>query len=213
MDSQYFEVHLVENKARDTIWAEIVRYLDPWVVGARNSIELGAGYCSFINAIKSENRVATDIDHVIEKYADSKVATVVSDLKELILNEDSLDLALASNVFEHLDRPVLNGVLEKIHDGLKVNGKLIIIQPNYKYAYRKYFDDHTHVAIYTEKSLSNILRIYGYKVTHVEKKFMPYSMNTLPKFIPNRVLKLVVRVYLNTPFRPKAQQMLIIAEK
>jgi hypothetical protein len=213
MGSQYFEVHLVENKSRNAIWTEVVRYLDPWILGTRNVIELGAGYCSFINAIKSENRVATDIDPIIEKYADSKVATVVIDLKELILNKDSLDLALASNVFEHLDRSVLIDVLEKIHDGLKVYGKLIIIQPNYKYAYRKYFDDHTHVAIYTEKSLSNILRIHGFKITHIEKKFMPYSMNTLPKFIPNRVLKLAVRVYLNIPFRPKAQQMLIIAEK
>lgn len=213
MDSQYFKIHLVANKARDTVWAEIVRYLHPWVAGAKNTIELGAGYCSFINAIKAQNRTATDIDHIIEKYAEPNVSTIVTDLKEIDLGNNTLDLALASNVFEHLDRPLFIDVLKKIHDALEVNGKLVIIQPNFKYAYRKYFDDHTHVAVYTEKSLSNILQIQGYKVIHVEKNFMPYSMNTLPTFIPNSVLKILIRVYLNTPFRPNAQQMLLIAEK
>jgi hypothetical protein len=44
---------------------------------------------------------------------------------------------------------------------LSPGGTLNILQPNYRYAYREYFDDNTHVAVYSHISLADFLAANG----------------------------------------------------
>ena len=53
---------------------------------------------------------------------------------------------------------------------------MIVVQPNFRYAYRQYFDDYTHRSTFTHVSLANLLRSKGLRVLHVEPRFLPYSM-------------------------------------
>ena len=92
---------------------------------------------------------------------------------------------------------------------LKPEGRLIVIQPNFRYASKQYFDDYTHRAVFTDVSLPNLLRAHGFQIDHVQPRFLPYSMrgSKLP------IRPWTVRAYLRSPFKPMAGQMLVVAHK
>ena len=81
-----------------------------------------------------------------------------------------------------------------------------MLQPNYRYAYREYFDDYTHVAIYSHVSLADLLAAHGWEVVDVRPRFLPLSVKSrLPTW------SLLVWAYLRSPFKPLGKQMLIVA--
>ena len=90
---------------------------------------------------------------------------------------------------------------------LKPEGRLIVIQPNFRYASKQYFDDYTHRAVFTDVSLPNLLRAHGFQIDHVQPRFLPYSMRH--SRLPIRPWS--VRAYLASPIKPFAGQMLVIA--
>ena len=67
----------------------------------------------------------------------------------------SVVFAFASNLFEHLSQEDFARVLSALREKLTSAGDLVILQPNYRYAYREYFDDYTHRTIYSHISLSD----------------------------------------------------------
>ena len=89
---------------------------------------------------------------------------------------------------------------------LSPRGTLNIIQPNYRYAYREYFDDYTHIAIYSDVSLCDVLRVSGFDIVDVKPRFLPLSIKSgLP------VHESLIRAYLASPIKPMGKQMLIRA--
>ena len=125
------------------------------------------------------------------------------------LGDASFDVAFASNVLEHFPPETTASIAGDIAAILKPGGRLIVIQPNFKYAWRTYFDDYTHRSVFTDVSLPALLRSTGLAIEHVEPKFMPYSMQGT-RFRPRPWL---VRAYLHSPIRPRAGQMLVVARK
>jgi len=86
--------------------------------------------------------------------------------------------------------------------------ELLIIQPNFKYCYRNYFDDYTHVQIFTETSLADLLSVSGYRPEKVVARFLPFSLKSGgPKW------PWLLHVYLALPWKPLARQMFIVARK
>ena len=83
------------------------------------------------------------------------------------------------------------------------------MQPNFRYAWRAYFDDYTHRSVFTDVSLPALLRAQGFSIDLVQPRFMPYSMrgSRLP------ITPWLVRPYLRSPLKPMAGQMLIVATK
>jgi hypothetical protein len=82
------------------------------------------------------------------------------------------------------------------------------LQPNFKYCGRNYFDDYTHIQIFTEISLSDLLRSHGFRLIAVRPRFLPFSMQSSLPVSPS-----LVRWYLRLPFKPFASQMLLVVEK
>jgi ubiquinone/menaquinone biosynthesis C-methylase UbiE len=115
-------------------------------------------------------------------------------------------VVFASNFFEHLTSIDLDKTLIEIKRILKNNGRLIIIQPNYKYYKRNYFDDPTHKQIFTDISLAGYLERNGFVIEKREPRFMPATLKSrLPK------TPFLVKIYLRSPVRPLACQFLIVA--
>ena len=85
----------------------------------------------------------------------------------------------------------------------------MVIQPNFRYAYRRYFDDFTHRSVFTDVSLPNMLRAQGFSVEDVRPKFLPYSMRGVQRRVPGWA----VRAYLASPVKPAAGQMLVVARR
>lgn len=208
MNEKYFSSRFRFDRRRTTVWKSIAGYLQSEISPDSVILDIGAGYCDFINNIKAEEKHALDIED-IKKFANKDVIVHIQSCKNL-KNFDSeyFDVVFSSNFFEHLFKEEFEKVLYEINRIMKKRGRLIIIQPNFKYSYREYFDDYTHVLIFTEIGLCDALRSAGFSILKCTPRFLPFSMKSrLPK------LRIFVDLYLRLPIKPFAKQMLIIAQK
>lgn len=170
-------------------------------------LELGAGYCNFINAVVARRRIAMDAWDGFPAHLAPGIEHKVGSVTELDFLEDgAVDFAFASNLFEHLTKDEFSMTLSSLRRKLSPRGTLTIVQPNYRYAYREYFDDFDHKSIYSHVSMADYLVANAYEVVLVEPRFMPLSVKgRLP------VKPFLIRAWLASPFKPGGKQMLIRA--
>lgn len=103
----------------------------------------------------------------------------------------SLDLVFASNLLEHLSHAECAECLESVREKLKVTGRLVILQPNFRYAFREYFDDDMHRTIWTDVSITDFLAAHSFLVEAMHPRFLPLSLKSrLP------VWPFLIRIYL-----------------
>jgi SAM-dependent methyltransferase len=171
-------------------------------------LDLGCGYGNFINQVVARRRIALDNWPGFPEFLASGVEAVVANATELdFLPDGGVDFVFASNLFEHLSREDLVHVLDMLSRKLSARGALTILQPNYRYAFKEYFDDYTHVAIYSHISLADFLTANGYDVVSVAPRFLPLTIKSrLP------VSPWLIRAYLASPIKPLGKQMLITAK-
>jgi SAM-dependent methyltransferase len=208
--SRYFATRFGYDPARDTVWQEVSRYLqDREIAETATILELGAGYCHFINHIRGRSRHALDLSPELPKRIAPGVVPHVGSCTSLeTFGGNSVDVVFASNLFEHLTREELGRTLSEIHRVLSHDGRLIVVQPNFRYCAAQYFDDYTHLQVFTHVGLTDLLTAAGFHVTRVEPRFLPFSMKSrLPRW------RFLVRLYLHSPYKPFGAQMLIVAHK
>jgi len=207
----YHDVHLPPDPAREVVWTVIAEYVRRWVPKDARVLEIGAGYCCWINALSGTRRVAVDAWPEVARHAAPGVEAVVLDLSTGLTQfaDESFDLVLASNVIEHFEPDAAASLIAETVRLLRRGGRVIVMQPNFRYAYRHYFDDYTHRSTFTHVSLANLLRSKGLRMLRVEPRFLPYSMRESRL----TVKPWLVRAYLRSPIRPLAGQMLLVAEK
>jgi len=209
----YFNTRFGYDPRRDQVWREVVGWLQRnYVPEDSRVLDLGAGYCNFINNVKARTKHAVDVFSRFPEYAGKDVVTHISTATEMpFFEDDSFDVAFASNLVEHLSREDLILVLSELRRVLKKGGTLMLMQPNFKYCSTTYFDDYTHIQIFTDASLFDFLEAYGFEVIGNYPKFMPVNMkSTLRLNLP--LLPLLVRAYLSSPFKPFAGQMLLVSK-
>lgn len=208
MNAGYHDSRLPFDPKRQTVWESLWRYYFRHIVPADGCVlDLGCGYGCFINTVEARRRIALDIWEGFPSYLSSGVEPIVSPITSLAgIEDDSVDFAFASNVFEHVVRSDFEATLEALKDKLTKRGTLNILQPNYRYAYREYFDDYTHVSVYSHESLADFLRTHGWEVFEVRPRFLPLTVKSrLPVWPP------LIGIYLKSPFKPLAKQMLLRA--
>jgi len=207
----YHTAHLPEDPARAIVWRVVAEHLSGWVPPAARVLEIGAGYCAWINNVVAARRVAVDIWPEVVQHAPKDVEALVLDASRDLptLGDAAFDVVLASNILEHFDPGVAASVVDDVGGLLEPGGRFIIIQPNFRYASKHYFDDYTHRSVFTDVSLPNLLRAHGFGIDRVDPRFLPYSMRGTK--LPIRPW--TVRAYLRSPFRPMAGQMLVVAHR
>jgi ubiquinone/menaquinone biosynthesis C-methylase UbiE len=150
-----------------------------------------------------------DLDATVKKAAAANVTPVVGDCTDLSAFADaSFDVVFASNLLEHLDRAAADTLLAEAKRVLRPGGRLILLQPNFRLNPGGYFDDYTHVAIYTDRSLADYLTASGWAVEHVAARFLPLTMKSR-----SSSLTFLVPWYLRSPIKPLAGQMLVVASR
>lgn len=193
---------------RDVLWDTLWRHKFAAMVGADDCVlDLGSGYGNFINAAVARRRIAVDAWAGFPQHVAPGVECRVGSVTQLgFLDDGGVDFAFASNLFEHLTKDDLATVLAGLRPKLSARGTLTIVQPNYRYAYREYFDDFDHRSVYSHVSLADFLTANGWEVFHVEPRFMPLSIKGgLP------VHPWLIRAWLASPFKPGGKQMLLRA--
>ena len=207
----YHDVHLPYDPNRAVVWKVIADHLAKWISKDAHVLEIGAGYCGWINAVRAHRKVAIDVWPEMPHYAAADVESIVLDASRDLpsLGAETFEVVLASNVIEHFEPEVASTVIANIALLLKPAGRLIVIQPNFRFAYREYFDDYTHRSIFTDVSLPNLMRASGLTIELLHRRFLPYSLRGTgwPAW------PWLVRAYLRSPVKPRAGQMLIIGRK
>jgi len=159
--------------------------------------------------VAARRRIAVDSWDGFVDYLQPPIERHVGSVTELaFLEPDSVNFAFASNLFEHISQSDFASVLAQLKRALAAGGTLNILQPNYYYCYREYFDDYTHRTIFTHVSLPDCLSAHGFAVERVEARFLPLTFKSrLPAW------PWLVDLYLRLPWRPLAKQMLVVARR
>ena len=209
MDSSYFETRYTPHPDRKQVWKAICEYLQKFVVPSSVVADVGAGYCDFINQIQAREKYAVDTNPDCARWCASDVRFIkATTIHAIDLPSRSLDVISVSNLLEHLSPQECSSLFDRFDDLLLPAGKIIVIQPNYFYCYRSYWDDFTHVRAFSHVSLSDFLLSRGYRILTMEKRFLPFSFKShLPKSY------WLTKAYLASPWRPRAAQMLVVAQR
>lgn len=209
--NQYFLTRFAPHPDRHRLWPILVKYLErnQYIPPDGVVLDLGAGYCDFINHVCAREKHALDIAATFRQYAASAVDARVGSCTDLGAYEANyFDAVFASNLFEHLERSDFWETLRQIATVLRPGGRLVVIQPNFRRCVKEYFDDYTHAQIFTDKSLPDALGGAGFEVLRVVRGFLPFSLKSrLPK------AGWLLRLYLASPYKPRAGQMLVVAQK
>ena len=209
MDASYFEARYKPHPGRRRVWKAIAEYLQQFIAPSGTIVDIGAGYCDFINQIEAATKYAVDTNPDVAGLVGPGVQFVPTPSIEAIdLPEHSLDVALMSNVLEHLSHERCSILFDRLENLLTAEGHVIVIQPNYFYCFRRYWDDFTHVRAFSHFSLRDFLVSRGYRIVKMEKRFLPFSFESpLPKSY------WLTKFYLASFWRPFAGQMLVVAQR
>lgn len=159
-------------------------------------IDVGAGYCEFINNIKCGKKIAVDLNPRVREFAAPDVEVRNESCTKLTsLDDESADVVFMSNFLEHLpSKQMVFDTLAEARRILRRGGKLMILQPNVRLlpgAYWDFFDHHTPL---TEHSLVEALTNLDMRPVRVIGRFLPYTTKSLLPQAP-----ILVRLYLRFP--------------
>lgn len=173
-------------------------------------MEIGAGYCEFINAIGATRKIAVDINPDTSHYAAADVTVIQTSSTDLTAIEPgSVDVAFASNFFEHISRDDILRTMREVRRTLKPNGRFLILQPNIRFCARDFWMFFDHITPLDQYSLAEALEMSGFRVGQTIVRFLPYTTKSkLPKSLA------LVRAYLSLPvlWRFLGQQTFMVAE-
>jgi ubiquinone/menaquinone biosynthesis C-methylase UbiE len=208
--NNYYETRYIFDEGRSKVWKAISEYLQQYV--DKNSdcvVDIGAGYCDFINNIDAPKKIAVDINPLSAQYCAPGVIFYNSQIENItLIPDESVDVLFASNLLEHLDDNELKSALNEFSRILKKGSRVILMQPNFRYSYKEYFDDYTHKKIFTDISLRDFFESNGYSNVKVTPKFLPFSLKSkLPKSY------ILTKLYIASFYKPFAKQMLLVFKK
>lgn len=210
MEPTYYRTRYSFDPGRKAVWRAIVEHLQRMFFPGREIavVDLGCGYGDFVNLVKAHQRFAVDVEDV-SSYLESDIHFLHQDLTNLSpIGDSAVEVVFSSNVFEHLTKPQLNIVMSEVRRILKPGGLLILIQPNFRFCYRNYFDDYTHETVFSDISLSDFIKSQGLEIRSVKPRFLPFSMKSL---IPKSYF--LTKIYLSLGFPFIGKQMLVVAQK
>lgn len=170
-------------------------------------IDIGAGYCEFINCVNSNKKYVYDANTDISIYANPDIK-IIRDLSNI--QSETMDIVFMSNFLEHLTKSEIVQIIKESFRILSPNGKLLILYPNIRYCYKDFWMFLDHITPLDDRSMVELLEISGFKIKENIIHFLPYTTkSSLPHSIS------LLKLYLRLPFLWKlmGQQSFICAEK
>lgn len=193
-------------------WEILTRnFFQKYVKKSDTVLDVGAGYCEFINNIEAKQKIALDINKDVKKFAAKDVRVVINDCNNMKdIKSDSINVVFISNLLEHMKSvSEIEQVFNESGRVLIKNGLMMLLQPNIKYAYKEYWDFFDHVVPLSHKGIAEGLRKNGFIVKQIKPKFLPYSTKSGFPLIP-----ILIKIYIRVPIiqRILGKQMFIIAQ-
>jgi SAM-dependent methyltransferase len=199
-------------KAR--VWEVLyARVFGRWIHPEDTVVDLGAGFCEFINTARARRRIAVDLNPDIRAYAGTGVEVQVAPASELgFLATGAVDVVFSSNFLEHL--PGKEDVSKTVREAFRVlrpRGTLILMGPNVRLVPGTYWDFFDHQVPLSDRSVCELLEITGFDLLDVQPRFVPYTTRSGFPQAPWLVALYLALRPLTSRFLGK--QFLIIARK
>jgi len=202
-----------ELKRKDELWKVLcTNYFEIYVKPNHTVMDIGAGYCEFINNINANQKFAVDINPDTKKIANKNV-NVVDTISTNIPTKfnGKMDIVFMSNFLEHLSsKEEIIKTLERCYELLKKDGKVLIMQPNIDLVHEAYWDFIDHKMPLNEASVLEALELTNFKIDISVKRFLPYTTKSSFANLSN-----LIGIYLLIPpkIRPFAGQSFFVAHK
>ena len=201
----------VKEKAR--IWVVLCKhFFQEYVSSSDTVLDLGAGYCDFINNIQCQKKLAVDLNEDTPSLAHPDVTVHQASSTQLsFLANESVDVVFTSNFLEHLrTKEEALETFNEVHRVLKNGGLFLVLQPNIRHVGFEYWDFFDHHIALTDKSLIEGLTIKRFRIKRVISKFLPFTTKSK---IPQHPF--LVWLYLKVPlvWRIMGKQSFLVAEK
>jgi len=202
-----------ELQKKNEVWKVLCgSFFQKYVSEEQTVLDVGAGYCEFINHIRCAKKFAVDpnADAVRHAAPDVKVfAAPATDLS--FLPEASVDTVFMSNLLEHMrSKEDVLKVLAEARRVLKSGQRVMILQPNVRFLCREYWDFFDHHIPLSDRSLAEALQLAGFQIEKIIPRFLPYTTKSrLPRG------PVWVKMYLGMPWawRIFGKQTFVVARK
>ena len=198
---------------RRSVWQVLCgEVFSKWIAPDATVLDLGSGYCEFVNQIAAGQKYAMDLNPATRFHADVDVSVLQQDCSaEWQVAPQTLDAVFTSNFFEHLsDKMALERTVLSAWRSLKPGGRIIAMGPNIRYTGDAYWDFYDHYVALTDLSLIELFRKCGFEIEYARAQFLPYTMANGRRY-PSWVLKTYLR--LTPVWKVFGQQFLIVANK
>ncbi|MFT3858153.1 MAG: methyltransferase domain-containing protein [Aquabacterium sp.] len=107
-----------------------------------------------------------DIERSTDDIADHHVCDVGSEVFPLA--DDTLDLTFSKAVIEHLYIPQIEHFMLEMKRVTRPGGYVVLMTPDWRYMYRDFYLEYTHVTPFTERSLEQCMKMYGLRDVQVQ---------------------------------------------
>jgi SAM-dependent methyltransferase len=203
-----------ERASRARLWRTLYdAFFARYVPADATVLDVGAGLCELINSVRAARRIAVDLNPATAQAAAPgvEVHTLALDALGEAVEPETVDVAFASNVLEHLPGPdALLEVLGALREALRPGGILVVMQPNVRLVGGRFWDFFDHTLPLTERGMAEALRLSGFELEVCRARFLPYTTRShWPRWAP------LVRLYL--ALRPAqwlfGKQMLLVARR
>jgi len=164
-----------KNEVWGILWK---RVFANWIRPQDTIVDLGAGYCEFINHAVAKRRIAVDLNPETAALAAPGVEVKAVSADDLgFLERAEVDVVFSSNFLEHLpSKEAVARLLAESYRVLRPEGRLILVGPNIRYLADKYWDYFDHHVPLSHSSVCEALQLHGFALERVEPKFLPYTV-------------------------------------
>lgn len=187
-----------ERQAKNKLWQVLIQnFLQAHVGRDAVVLDIAGGYGEFINHVQASKKFLIDLNPDAKEFANDDVTVLHIDVLNARQRDSvpfDLDRIFVSNFFEHLhSKEELMNVLQFCFEHLRPGGCLLIIQPNFKYSYREYYDFIDHHLPITHLSLVEVLHAVGFEIKTLIPRFLPFSTKGRPSS------PMLLQLYLKLP--------------
>jgi SAM-dependent methyltransferase len=171
-------------KFRNEMWRILCRdffqkYIDP----DSRILEIGAGYCEFINQIQAAEKTALELNPDVRSYAAADVRIIQERSSRMsAVSDHSVEVVFASNFFEHLSREEILATFREVYRVLVPGGKFMVLQPNIRFSGKDYWMFFDHLTPIDDRAFVEALEICGFELQELITRFLPFTTKTrLPR--------------------------------